>query len=113
VSRELAKYVTTLSEDTWHPGDFISYSGLEGKELNEMIRAGLSPRAEIILAQAGRVVAWMNGRNYVVPSDIQEIFLDTCNHRFFLTRIATKRRTDLAREILAKIIEKIPAPGTL
>lgn len=112
VSSELAKYITTLSEATWHPGDFLSYSGLERKELNEMIRAGLSPRAEIILAQAGRVLAWMNGRNYVVPSDIREIFLDACTHRFFLTRISTKRRTDLAREILAKIIEKIPAPGT-
>lgn len=111
VSIELAKYITTLSEATWHPGDFISYSGLERKELNEIIRAGLSPRAEIILAQAGRVVAWMNGRNYVIPSDVREIFLDVCTHRFFLTRISTKRRADLAREILAKIIEKIPAPG--
>ncbi len=111
VSSELAKYITTLSEATWHPGDFITYSGLEKKELNEIVRAGLSPRAEIILAQAGRVVAWMNGRNYVVPSDVREIFLDICNHRFFLTRISTKRRTDLAREILEKIIDKIPAPG--
>jgi MoxR-like ATPase len=110
VSQELARYITDLSEATWHPGDFISFPGVEPRELNQAVRAGLSPRAEIVLAQAGRVVAWMNGRSYVVPGDIQEIFLDTCTHRFFLTRLSTRRRTDLSREILSAIVSKVPAP---
>lgn len=110
VSQELARYVTGLSEATWHPGDFISYPEMDGKELNEIIRAGLSPRAEIILVQAGRVVAWMNRRDYVVPADIQEVFLDICTHRFFLSRHSMRRRAGLAREILSRIMEKIPAP---
>lgn len=110
VSAELARYITDLSEATWHPGDFISLSGMERKELNEIVRAGLSPRAEIVLAQAGRVVAWMNGRSYVVPGDIQELFLDACTHRFFVTRLSMRRRTDLAREILSSIMERIPSP---
>ena len=110
VSPELARYITGLSEATWKPGDYVSFDGLEGKELNEIVRAGLSPRAEILLAQAGRVVAWINGRSFVIPGDIQEIFLDVCTHRFFLTRSFTRRRTDLARELLAKILEQVPAP---
>lgn len=110
ISPELARYITDLSEASWHPGDFVSIPDLEGKELDDMVRAGLSPRAEIVLAQAGRVVAWMNGRSYVVPSDIQEIFLDASSHRFFLSRLSMRRRTDLAREILAGILKKVPAP---
>jgi MoxR-like ATPase len=84
---------------------------MEAAELNEMVRAGLSPRAEIVLAQAGRVVAWMNGRGFVLPSDIQETFLDICTHRFFLSRFSRKHRTDLAKEILRGILEKIPSPS--
>jgi MoxR-like ATPase len=110
ISSELARYITDLSEATWHPGDYISLAGIEKKEMNEMIRAGLSPRAEIILAQGGRVVAWMNGRSFVVPGDIQEIFLDACTHRFFLSRIFTRHRSDLARDVLAGLLEEIPAP---
>lgn len=110
VSPELARYITGLSDATWRPGDLISMPGTDGQELNEIVRAGLSPRAEIALAQAGRVVAWMNGRSYVVPEDIQEVFLDICTHRFFLTRLSMRRRIDLAREILGKIIEQVPAP---
>lgn len=110
ISHELARYITDLSEATWHPGDFVSLPDLQGRDLDEVVRAGLSPRAEIVLAQAGRVVAWMNGRSYVVPGDIQEIFLDASAHRFFLSRLSMRRRTDLAREILAGILKKIPAP---
>lgn len=110
VSEDLARYITDLSDATWHPGDFVTLPEMEGRELNDIVRAGLSPRAEIVLAQAGRVVAWMNGRSYVIPSDVQEIFLDTSAHRYFLSRLSMRRRTDLAREILAKIVKKIPAP---
>jgi len=110
ISQELARYIIDLSEATWHPGDFVTIPEMEGKELDDMVRAGLSPRAEIVLAQAGRVVAWMNGRAYVTPSDIQEIFLDAASHRFFLSRLSMRRRTDLAREILAGILKKVPAP---
>lgn len=110
VSPELARYITGLSDATWRPGDLISMPGMDGQELNEIVRAGLSPRAEIALAQAGRVVAWMKGRSYVVPEDIQEVFLDICTHRFFLTRLSMRRRIDVAREILGKIIEQVPAP---
>jgi MoxR-like ATPase len=110
ISQELARYITDLSDATWHPGDFVTLPDIEEKELDDMVRAGLSPRAEIVLAQAGRVVAWMNGRSYVIPSDIQEIFLDASAHRFFLSRLSMRRRTDLAREILAEILKKVPAP---
>ncbi len=111
ISPELARYITSLSEATWHPGDFVSFSGMEKGELNEMVRAGLSPRAEIVLAQAARVVAWMNGRSFVLPNDIQEIFLDICTHRFFLSRFSRRHRTDFAREMLRSILEKIPSPA--
>ncbi len=110
ISPELARYITDLSEATWHPGDYVSLPGIASKELNEMIRAGLSPRAEIILAQGGRVAAWMHGRDFVLPGDIQDIFLDVCTHRFFLSRIFSRHRSNLARDVLSKILEEIPAP---
>ncbi len=107
ISPELARYITALSDATWHAADFLP--GADGKE-HDIVRAGLSPRAEIILAQAGRVVAWTHGRNFVVPGDIQEIFLDVCTHRFFLARTSMRRRTNLAREVLTRIIQEVPAP---
>jgi len=113
LSDQLVDYIIRLSEATWNPGGRINVSDIGANEeldLEKIVRAGLSPRAEMMLGRAGRVVAWMKGRDYVLPEDIQEIFLDFCGHRFFLERFATRRRSGIAREIIKAILRKVPSP---
>jgi len=110
VSEELANYIISLTDTAWDPSVDLKEEDFSGVSLKTIVRAGPSPRAEIVLAQASRVVAWMNGRDYVIPADVQEIFLDTYCHRFFLERVAVKRRSGLGADILSKILKKMPSP---
>jgi MoxR-like ATPase len=42
---------------------------------------GLSPRAAIALLQAGRAWAALEGRDHVIPEDIQAVLVPVCAHR--------------------------------
>ena len=73
------------------------------------LRQGASPRASVALASMSRAVAWVQGRDYVIPSDVQFIFTDTVAHRLLLTRQAEQDQKN-ARDICNAILHKIPAP---
>lgn len=54
-------------------------------------------------------VAWIQGRDYVIPADVQFIFADTVAHRLLLTRQAEQEQKT-ARDICMTILHKVPAP---
>ncbi len=67
-----------------------------------LIRGG-SPRATLALTSMAKACAYLNGRNYVVPSDIQKVFLPVITHRLMLTpeaEINGVKTNDIAQEIL-------------
>ena len=73
------------------------------------LRQGASPRASVALASIARAVGWVQGRDYVIPSDVQFIFTDTVAHRLLLTRQAEQEQKS-AKDICAQILQKTPAP---
>ena len=73
------------------------------------LRQGASPRASVALASMARAVGWVQGRDYVIPADVQFIFTDTVAHRLLLTRQAEQDQKT-ARDICAQILQKTPAP---
>lgn len=67
-----------------------------------LIRGG-SPRATLALTSMAKACAYLNGRNYVVPSDVQKVFLPVITHRLMLTpeaEINSVKTNDIAQEIL-------------
>ncbi len=73
------------------------------------LRQGASPRASVALASMARAVAWVQGRDYVIPADVQFIFTDTVAHRLLLTRQAEQDQKT-AQDICSGILRKVPAP---
>jgi MoxR-like ATPase len=59
--------------------------GVYGKELEGWLEYGASPRASIALDRCARAHAWLDGRDYVTPDDIQEIAFDVLRHRVILS----------------------------
>lgn len=55
-----------------------------GDDLAEWIEYGASPRASIALDRCARAHAWLDGRDYVGPDDIQAIAPDVLRHRIIL-----------------------------
>lgn len=53
-------------------------------ELKKYLAFGASPRASIALNLGAKCVAFMNGRDFVLPEDIKEIAQDVLNHRILL-----------------------------
>ena len=67
-----------------------------------LIRGG-SPRATLALTSMAKACAYLNGRNYVVPSDVQKVFLPVITHRLMLTpeaEVNGVKTNDIAQEIL-------------
>jgi MoxR-like ATPase len=75
----LEKYIIELIFATRNPAEY----GLT-KEA-DYIQFGASPRASIHLNLASKVMAYLEGRDYVLPEDIKEMTPDVLNHRILLT----------------------------
>lgn len=75
------------------------------------IELGVSPRGTIAIVKMARAIAYLNNRDYVVPSDIEEIFLDVASHRIVL-KILSQGRKNTSRTVLEEILKQIKKPKT-
>jgi len=70
------------------------------------LQYGASPRATIALDRCARAHAWLAGREYVSPEDIQNIAFDVLRHRLILTYEAEAEGLtpdDVIRELIAHV----------
>lgn len=77
------------------------------KEEAKYIQFGVSPRASINLNLASKAVAFMDGRDYVLPEDIKEIAEDVLNHRIILNYEAEADGIN-TRDLVKILMEKVP-----
>ena len=71
---ELERYLIELVLASRDPAPY-------GEELARWVSFGASPRATIALDRGSRARAWLVGRDYVSPEDIQAIAHDVLRHR--------------------------------
>ena len=74
-----------------------------------LIARGASPRATLSLGAMAKAVAYVQGRDYVQPKDIQNVFVSTCAHRLLLSAEADAKGM-CAEELLESILKSTPAP---
>tara|TARA_R110002095_G_scaffold207037_1_gene191589 strand:- start:238 stop:1206 length:969 start_codon:yes stop_codon:yes gene_type:complete len=77
LSDDLEQYLLEIVLATRAPNAY-------GDDLAEWIEYGASPRASIALDRCARAHAWLDGRDYVGPDDIQAIAPDVLRHRIIL-----------------------------
>ncbi|HEX5153966.1 MAG TPA: MoxR family ATPase [Parafilimonas sp.] len=78
VKEPAEKYMVDLISATRYPDQF-------GKDLKRWISYGASPRGTIGIDRCSRVVAWLDGRDYITPDDIRFIIHDVLRHRLILS----------------------------
>ena len=76
---------------------------------NEWTELGLSPRGTVALTAMAKACAWLNGREYVVPSDVQEIFPCVTEHRIILNMKAKVGHIK-KEELIRRVLESVPTP---
>jgi MoxR-like ATPase len=101
ISESLERYIIELVYATRSPLDY----GL--KQEAEYIQYGVSPRASINLNLSAKAVAYMEGRDYVLPEDIKEVAYDVMNHRILLNYEAEADGVT-TKDIIEKILRQIP-----
>lgn len=71
-----------------------------------MVSLGISPRGVTALVKMAKANAVLRERNYVIPEDIQAVFIDVCAHRLVL-RPQAKVEGTTARDILMEIQRQV------
>lgn len=78
-------------------------------ELAGVVRFGASPRGTIALERCARARAWLAGRDYVSPADIQALAPDVLRHRILLSYEA--QADGLTPDgLIATLLQRIPVP---
>ncbi|MBB5047136.1 MoxR-like ATPase [Rhodopseudomonas rhenobacensis] len=107
-SEALQHYALRLWDAVRYPGRHgITLAGLDSEHL---VEAGASPRGMSFLLRAARVVAWLDGRDKVVPEDLREVFFEVMAHRIFLDPIHEMRRAEIMPGLISQLFETVPAP---
>ncbi len=73
------------------------------------LRLGASPRATLHLLRASRARAALDGRDFVIPDDVQALALPVLAHRLLPSAEALLAR-QLPEQVLATIVAKVPLP---
>ncbi len=71
-----------------------------------LVRLGPSHRGSIFMYRIAKVLALMDGRDYVVPDDVKKIAEEVLVHRIILTdeaEVEGRRPQDLISEVLSKV----------
>ncbi len=74
-----------------------------------LLRLGASPRATLHLVRAARAAAAMDGRDYVLPDDLQALAVPVLAHRLLLSAEAQLARRSTA-EIVTEIMTRLRVP---
>jgi MoxR-like ATPase len=104
VDRGVNEYAVALCAATRKPADY----GLG--DLARYIEYGASPRGSINLIHAGRALALLRGRGYVLPEDVESLAHDVLRHRLVLTYEALADEID-ADTILDRVVAAVKAPA--
>ena len=75
---EVEEYIIQLIMATREPAAY-------GDDLTSWLEFGASPRGTISLDRCARAHAWINGRDFVSPDDVQEVLFDVLRHRILLS----------------------------
>jgi MoxR-like ATPase len=102
MSPEVEDYLVHLVMATRDPAPY-------GTDLADWLRFGASPRATLALDRCARARAWLQGRDYVSPGDIQAVAPDVLRHRLLLSYHAEAegRSPD---EFIDLLLARVPVP---
>jgi MoxR-like ATPase len=103
VDPSLIQYAVRLVSATRDPERF----GIP--DLSRYLTYGASPRATIHLIEGGRALAYLRGRDYVLPEDVIDLAPDVLRHRLVLSYEALAEALS-ADQLIERIMQHVPAP---
>lgn len=78
MAEDIEHYIIRLTMATRQPERY-------SKQLASWLQMGVSPRASLALDRCSRANAWLNGRDFVTPEDVQQMAYPVLRHRLLLS----------------------------
>ncbi len=100
VAEPVELYMAQLVQASRTPGAYSS-------ELQRWIQFGASPRASLAFDRCTRALAWLDGRDYVSPEDVQQLAHETMRHRILLTYQAEADGITVD-QVIDELLAKVP-----
>lgn len=98
----VADYIAALVDATRRPEPYSA-------QLRQWLRWGASPRAAIAIERGARARAWLDGRDFVTPEDVQAIAPDALRHRLLIDYTAQAQGVT-AEACINELLGRVPAP---
>ncbi|MBP3346204.1 MAG: MoxR family ATPase [Alphaproteobacteria bacterium] len=70
---------------------------------------GASPRATIALDRCAKINAWLEGRDFVTPEDIQSVVYDVLRHRIILS-FEAQAEGETTDDVITNLLKLVPLP---
>ncbi len=102
MDEKIRDYIVAIIHATRHPETLAPH-------LKLLIRCGASPRGTINLALASKALAFLNGRNYVIPQDVKDLAPDILRHRILLSYEAEAEGVT-SEDVVKTLLDKLPVP---
>lgn len=102
MAETLEEYIIQIIMATRHPASY-------GNDLQQWLQYGASPRASIALDRCARAHAWLKGREFVGPEDVQAIAGDVLRHRLLLSYEAEAEGIT-PDHVIKELIKRIAVP---
>ncbi|PCJ19944.1 MAG: AAA family ATPase [Gammaproteobacteria bacterium] len=102
MSDEIEAYIVQLIMATRKPEGYDA-------EFASLFEYGASPRGTIALDRCSRSLAWLNGRDYVTPTDVQMIAHDALRHRFGISFEAEAKGLT-PQHVIDELLNRVPVP---
>ncbi len=100
MAEPVEQYIVELTLATRDPTAY-------GDDLAHWVEYGASPRATIALDRCARAHAWLKGRDYVSPDDVQQVVHDVMRHRVLLSFEAEANGVTVDR-VIDLLLERVP-----
>ncbi len=100
LSEEVKGYIVDITDATRYPENY-------GVEEGKYVRWGASPRATISMSLAAKASAMIEGRTFVIPSDVRAVARPVLRHRLLLN-YEGKARGISADQVVDSIIDNVP-----
>lgn len=96
VEDSILEYVTALATET---------------RKDDMIRLGVSPRGALAVVRIAKAHAYLEGRQFVTPEDVQQVFVDVCGHRIIMNPKARVAELSAA-DVLLRVMKNTKSPDS-
>ena len=78
---------------------------------DDMIRLGVSPRGALAVVRIAKAHAYLEGRQFVTPEDVQQVFVDVCGHRIIMNPKARVAELSAA-DVLLRVMKNTKSPDS-